>query len=69
MVSNRNRPDHLRCPQCQAESGRPLKVESRTSDVAVTMRCSSCKHEWILDQQPKDPLLIPKPDRRKKSAS
>ena len=37
----------LPCPSCSAMSGRPCRVESKTSDqVVIVLRCAHCQWEW-----------------------
>lgn len=53
----------LRCPNCDADSGHPVSVQSNSShEVAVNVRCEICAHEWTLER--KTPTLAPNRDRR-----
>lgn len=48
----------MRCPQCAADDGRPVRVESKTAaEVTVYLRCGTCTHEWTEHRQ--TPLLTP----------
>ena len=48
----------MRCPKCQAQDGRPCRVESKTAaEVTVVLRCGTCAHEWT--EHRATPLLTP----------
>jgi hypothetical protein len=39
----------LKCPRCEAETGHPFSVESKSSqEVTVSVRCGACAHQWEL---------------------
>ena len=51
------------CPKCQAERGRPRRVESKTAaEVIVQLRCDACGHEWSAVRD--TPWLAKPPDKR-----
>jgi len=58
----------IRCPQCDANSGVPFRVQSKTcGEVIVSLRCSRCSHEWVIRRA--TPAFMPKPDRRDRSGN
>jgi hypothetical protein len=53
------------CPQCSTSAGLPYRAETMANgSVCITLRCGTCRHEWMLEMPPTEVAFAPRQDRR-----
>jgi hypothetical protein len=52
------------CPECRAAAVTPYRAMEVGNQIDIALRCTSCRHEWMVCAPEPAFVLIRKPDRR-----